>query len=62
MPDRVPLEDVRCAARVVVDCLIEDEEDYYTQHRQDEHEEPHAVLCSLRLLDRWSSEESAEES
>jgi hypothetical protein len=40
----------------VVDYLIEDEEDYYRQTRQDEHEEPHEVLESLRLLDRWLSE------
>jgi hypothetical protein len=31
MPDRVPLEDVRHAARIVVDYLIEDEEDCYRQ-------------------------------
>ena len=56
MPDRVPLEDVRRAARVVVDYLIEDEEDYYRQTGQDKHEESHEVLESLRLLDRWLSE------
>lgn len=53
MQDRIPLQDVRRAARVVVDYLIEDEEDYYRQNRRDEDEEPHAVLASLRLLDRW---------
>ena len=62
MQDRVPLEDVRCAARVVVDYLIEDEEDYYRQNREDELEKPHAVLRSLRLLDQWLSEEFAVES
>jgi len=62
MQDRVPLEDVRCAARVVVDYLIEDEEDYYRQNRQDEQEEPHGVLESLRLLDRWLGEKPAAES
>jgi len=62
MQDRVPLEDVRCAARTVVDYLIDEEEDYYRQNRQDEQEEPHAVLESLRLLDQWLSEESAVES
>jgi hypothetical protein len=55
-PDRVPLEDVRRAARVVIDYLIEDEEDYYRQTREGEREEPHEVLESLRLLDRWLSE------
>ena len=29
MQDRIPLQDVRRAARVVVDYLIKDEEDYY---------------------------------
>ena len=62
MQDRVPLEDVRCDARVVVDYLIEDEEDYYRQNRQDEQEKPHAVLESLRLLDRWLGEKPAAES
>ena len=64
MQDRVPLEDVRCAARVVVDYLIEDEEDYYRQHRGRQLEKPHAVLRSLRpwLLDQWLSEEFAVES
>ena len=62
MQDRVPLEDVQCAARVVVDYLIEDEEDYYRQNRQDEQEKPHAVLESLRLLDRWLGEKPAAES
>ena len=62
MQDRIPLQDVRRAARVVVDYLIEDEEDYYRQHREDELEKPHAVLRSLRLLDQWLSEEFAVES
>jgi hypothetical protein len=61
MPDRVPLADVHRAARIVVDYLIEDEEHYYRRNRQDEHEEPHAVLDSLRLLDQWLSEEPAAE-
>ena len=62
MQDRIPLQDVRRAARVVVDYLIEDEEDYYRQNRRDEDEEPHVVLASLRLLDRWLGEEPAVES
>ena len=62
MQGRVLLEDVRRAARIVVDYFIEDEEEFYWQNRQDEHEEPHAVLASLRLLDRWLAEEPAAES
>ena len=59
--DRVPLEDVRRAARTVVNYLIEDEEEFYAQNRQDD-EGPHEVLACLRLLDRWLAEAPRAES
>jgi hypothetical protein len=46
----------------VVDYLIEDEEEFHRQTSQDEHEVPHAVLESLRLLAQWLSQESGGES
>ncbi len=59
MQERVRIDEVRRAARVVVDYLIEDEEESYRQGRQDEHEGPHEVLESLRLLVRWLSEDGS---